>query len=345
MSGSDRGGLNRWGVAALASAGFAAAGAGIWALERNVVKRLRRGEDPDQGADFAIHEDERLVARTPDGAELAVYARGHHDAPTIVFVHGWTLAARVWTKQFADLPDRGFRVVAYDQRGHGASTSGHEGFSDETLGLDLATVLESLDLRDVVVVGHSMGGLAVQAFCSWHPEVAAERVRGVVLLSTLARTMIGDPFGGLIEQVAARVPDMTWVMARPDLGFLLSRAGFGRDALPSHIEFTRRLTTECATTTRRDAGRMLLDIDLTERLADIDLPALVVVGSADLLTPVKGAELIHEGLPKSRLEIVEGAGHMIMLERPREFEEMIAEFAAEVGVGRPGAAATEGVRS
>jgi len=328
--------VRRWRAAALVSGAAAMLGAGVWAVEREVVRRVRRRPDPDAGVDFQLVDHERITVPTHDGGDLAVYTRGR--GPAVVLSHGWTLAARVWAKQFADLPERGYRVIAYDQRGHGASSAGTDGYTDAALGADIRSVLEGLDLRDAVLVGHSMGGLAVESFAASFPEVAEQRVRGLVLLSTLARSMLGDPVRAIAEQVVERAPDLGWMMARPDLGFLVARAGFGREPLPSHVEFTRRLTSECALTARRDAGRMLIGVDLTESLSGVTMPVLIVVGSADLLTPPRGARLLHELLPGSRLEVLDGGGHMLMLERSKELEDLIVEFAGDVGAAANGAA-------
>src|SRR6185369_15984367 len=125
---------------------------------------------------------------------------------------------------------------------------GREGHSVENLALDLRTVLDQLDLRGAVLVGHSMGGAAVQAFVTQFPEVAAERVAGIVLLSTFART----PFGAhssrakaRMEWLSRRSPDMGWLWSAPNLGLVLARLGFGRDPQPSHVELVRQMLNDC----------------------------------------------------------------------------------------------------
>src|SRR4029450_5469791 len=97
------------------------------------------------------------------------------------------LSVRTWVKQMESLPDAGFRTIAFDHRGHGASSVGEGGHTLDTLAEDVRTVVEGLDLHDAVLVGHSMGGVAIQLFCLRHPEIAAERVAGIVLLSSLSR--------------------------------------------------------------------------------------------------------------------------------------------------------------
>ena len=104
-------------------------------------------------------------------------------------------------------------------------------------------MLEALDLRDAVLVGHSMGGVAVQAFVHAFPEIAAERVAGIVLLSTLAKTPLGSHSTRTkrrIEQITNHVPDMSWLWASPNLGFL------ARPARASGAIRSRATSSSCA---------------------------------------------------------------------------------------------------
>jgi pimeloyl-ACP methyl ester carboxylesterase len=224
-------------------------------------------------------------------------------------------------------------VIAVDQRGHGASIAGDSGHGVEHIGDDLALVLRELDLRDAILIGHSMGGIAVQSFAIRHPDVARERVRGLILLSTLCRTPVGSRSTQLrdaIEHVTRRAPDSTRLWKTKNLGFLLARIGFGREPYASEVELVRQMLRDCPHDTRVAATRSLIGIDLTDALAAISHPTLVVCGTADAITPPFHARQIHEAIAGSRLELVEGAGHMIMLERAELLHGLIHDFAREV---------------
>ena len=200
----------------------------------------------------------------------------------------------------------------------------------------MQTVLEGLDLRDVVLVGHSMGGLAAQAFAINHGGVARSRVRGLVLLSTFARTPAASLSPFPVEKAYGWL-DLAALMRRPQLGLLIARLGFGRDPQASQVELTRRMLVECDPETARDAILPLLNVDLTGDLHRIDLPTLVIGGKADVLTPPMEARRLARGIPGARLVLMERAGHMIMLERAEELDELLVDFAREVGT-LPGAA-------
>jgi len=304
-----------------------------YGAQRIAAARIRRLPDEDAARAFDLPDYVDHHLRTHDGGSLYTVERGAEADPTIVLSHGVTLSVRTWFHQLEDLPARGFRVVAFDHRGHGRSVVGHEGQSLDNLGRDLKTVLEGLDLRDAVLVGHSMGGVAVQWFVTQYPDIAAARVAGIVLLSTLAYT----PFGSRPTRTKARLekltkhsPDTTWFWERPNLGFLAARIGFGTDPKPSHVELVRRMMLDCPHETRVEAPRVLVGLDLTHDLPNIRIPTLVIGGTADVLTPPFEARRMAELIPGARLELMQGGGHMLMLERVDQLDDLIADFAREV---------------
>ena len=315
------------GVAAGVAAGVAGAAYGV---QRTVARNLRNRPDPDAGKLGRLRFDEERRFPSHDGGSVYVISRGA--GPTIVFSHGVTIDSRVWVKQLDTLPDQGLRVVAFDHRGHGKSVVGDTGYSLANLGADVRTVLEGLDLTDVILVGHSMGGLAAQAFVLGHPEVARTRVRGLVLLSTFART----PLAALSSRgPSARLSgwlDLAALMRRPQFGTMLARLGFGREPLASQVELARQMLAECDPDTAREAIEPLLGVDLTGDVGRIDLPTLVIAGKADLLTPPAEARRLADRIPRARLVLIERAGHMVMLERAAELQALLLDFAREVGV-------------
>jgi non-heme chloroperoxidase len=323
-------------VGAGVAAGVLAGGA--WALERTLAARTRSRPDPDRGSDFALPPGEARKFPSHDGGTIATLAYG--EGPTIVLSHGVTLSNRTWVKQFEALPGQGFRVVAFDHRGHGDSDLGTGGHSVDNLADDVRTVLDALDVRDGVIVGHSMGGIAVQAYVTRHPEHAAERLRGIVLLSTLSRVRTSEMrrLQKLVELVTNKTPDLGAVLRRRNLGLLLTRIGFGADAQPSHVELTRQMIAACAADTSRSAAQALLSLDLTRALPMITLPTLVVCGTADVITPPAESRRIADLIPGARLELFPRAGHMLMLERAEQLDALNVDFAREVGARAPSVA-------
>lgn len=310
------------------AAGVAATVAGTaFAGERLAARRLRRHADPDSGHDLVVPFDEVRTLPGPDGGTISIVSRGQ--GPPIVLSHGVTLSVRTWVKQMESLPAAGFRTIAFDHRGHGASTVGEGGHTLDTLAADVRSVVEGLDLRGAVLVGHSMGGIAVQLFCLRHPEVAAERVAGIVLMNTLSRTALSGNalLLALIDWVARVTPEAGGVLGLENVGLLLARIGFGRDPQPSHVELTRQMILACAPETRKAAPSALLGLDLTAELPGLAVPTLVIGGTNDVITPPAESRRIARLVPGARLELLEGTGHMAMLEQAGAVDRFLLEFA------------------
>jgi 3-oxoadipate enol-lactonase len=329
-----------WWQHALRGAGIAGGVAGgvagaAYAAERAVVAGVRRHPDPDAGRELTPVFDEARRIPSHDGGSIYTISRG--EGPTVLFSHGVTLDVRLWFKQFDELPARGLRVVAYDQRGHGQSETGSSGHSIENLAEDLKTVIRELDLRDVVVVGHSMGGIAAQAFANNHAKFAQRRVRGLVLMSTLAKTHISGSqrLRDLVGRLSEGRLNLPALIGQPNFGFLLTRLGYGRDPQPSHVELNRQMIADCQRDSITPTVRALLAFDLTADLPHIDLPTLVLSGTADLLAPPAESRRIAELIPGARLEVFKSAGHMLMFERSEEVDDLIEDFVRDLGSGAP----------
>jgi pimeloyl-ACP methyl ester carboxylesterase len=162
--------------------------------------------------------------RSYDGTELAVLVAG--DGPPLVLAHGSLVSSSSWALMWRPLVDAGYRLIAYDLRGHGLSTLGGDGFGTGPYGRDLAAVLGHFEVRDGVVVGHSAGAIGTLALAAQAPDVLAAHVRGLVLASASPRG-IGDSvqkrllapviFSGLIVRVLRR-PRSVRAFARTPFG-------------------------------------------------------------------------------------------------------------------------------
>ncbi len=298
--------------------------AGSVAAKRAVDRKIATwsmNPDLSDGAPLAMPEGDPVEVTAADGAMLRGLDCG--EGPTVVLVHGWIEDHRFWAPVARRLVEAGCRVVAIDQRGHGESDRGSAPYRPETLADDVRTWIDALDLRDVVLAGHSMGGLASMAFAIAHPELATERLRGLVLVATLAAPP-EDPRLPEIEVDMSRfLPMVDRFMRLEDYGLLSLVRVFGTNPARIQMEATRTgfLTTD--KTTRADAARMLTDFDLRPGLGDIDLPSVVIAGTHDQLTFLHTNEEIADLIPRCRFEVLPGRGHMLMFEAPDPVTEQI----------------------
>jgi pimeloyl-ACP methyl ester carboxylesterase len=333
--------MSRSGTAGLIGGliGVAAVGAGIGlAAERRVVGRERLRPDPDSAEPFfALPADRMREVRTEDGVALHVEEVGPEQAPiTVVFVHGYTQEMAVWHYQRKDLAaDNPGRLVFYDQRAHGRSGRGApERSTVDQLGRDLHAVLEAVvPTGPVVLVGHSMGGMTVMALADDHPALFGPRIVGVGLLSTSTGRLAEVSFGlpSAVTPLTRRVmPFLTRGMrARPsvfergrrlgtDLAFVLTKHGaFGSsDVSPSLVQFVERMTASTPVDVIAEFYETFTTHDKLAALGVLrDLETLVLVGREDLLTPLAHSEAMARAVPNASFVVVEGAGHMVQLER------------------------------
>jgi pimeloyl-ACP methyl ester carboxylesterase len=326
-------------IAAVAAGTAAVAGLATAVAIKRSFDRTRREADPHAADDLAWPDDvrEHTVASS-DGGTIHVVDRGDERRQPVVFVHGIGLQARLWRYQFDDLVDR-FRVIAVDARGHGRSVAGREGYGLSRVADDLAAVLSHVDARDAIVVGHSMGGMALMRFCAEHRDVLDERVAGLVFVATspgfplaAITQRVGPAAVAAGERIGWRVPSFRF--PEHEVTSALVRQGFGRHPSPTHIELTRQLLAEAAPAALYPSGFHMVGHDARRALATTHTPSLVVVGDCDRLTPVRAARRIARHLPDSRLEVLPGCGHQVMLERREELAKLLIEFADEIALTR-----------
>jgi pimeloyl-ACP methyl ester carboxylesterase len=333
------------GVGLLAGGLLLGVGAGV-TLERALVGRDRRREDPEAGEPFGAIRGTPTRLTSHDGTRLHVEELGQ--GPCLVFAHGFSLTQDAWHYQRRDLPDR-FRCVFYDQRGHGRSgRPRRHDYSLPALAGDLKAVLDWTGEERVVVVAHSMGGIAALQFAEQFPEELGGRVAGLVLVgSTYLDTVRGmtaavSAWGSAWAQRTLITGAFRFMGQDPtraqqlrrrgsDLGYLGTRLfGFGPNPSPSQVAFIDQTLAGTDVEVWAKVFPSLVDFDLSESLEAVDVPALIVAGDKDRLTPPAAARYMADKIPGARLLILEDAGHCAFLEEHEVLDAEIAAFADEV---------------
>ena len=317
------------GVASIAAVGALAGAHAIRSPSR------RRRADPYAGENFGLIDSDRdSTVVTDDGVRLAVRECGPAEAPlTVVFAHGFSNRMTSFHMQRRNLEQRwgtNVRMVFFDMRGHGLSgVPTPESCTIEQLGRDLETVIEAfVPHGPIVLVGHSMGGMAIMAAARQCPHLFTSRIAGVALLSTTAaglairgltrnlRNPVVDGFGMLVRAAPGLV-QIGRVAARTVIRPILHVSSFGTDVGPTLSKFTFGMIDATSVLTIVKFLRPLEVHDESDALPLMaHLPVLVLGGSADMIIPYGGAVAIAEALPFSDLVRVEGAGHMAHLEFP-----------------------------
>jgi pimeloyl-ACP methyl ester carboxylesterase len=293
----------------------------------------------------------RLVVPSADGTRLAVEVHGEPpdgdpERPTVVLAHGWTCSASFWVRVVNRLRTD-LRVVVYDQRGHGRSQAVcGDGFTPGALADDLAAVLEATvpQGRPAVVAGHSMGAMGLVALAGRHPDVLRERVAGALLASTGVAELIGRvallpagprrarrPASARALRARERVmrlgmadPRPLHALPRPLARALLTDITMSPEATRTEREYAADVVLACPPGTYTGFAEMLTRLDLRQELRLFDVPAIVLVGTRDRLTPPWHARRMLAALPRP-LGLVElpGQGHMTPVTAPEPLCEAV----------------------
>lgn len=259
-------------------------------------------------------------------------------APPIVLSHGWACSTRMWNPQVAELASR-HRVICYDQRGHGSTPVGTAPATLDTLADDLAAVVRATIApgRPAVIVGHSMGGMTVNAWAARHPDDVPVYARGVLLASTAVDRLLRD-FGvlPLPERVPGALAIGRAAMGAPVSSLLLPARGFhyasmGSGATAAQIAFCRGIVNACRARDRGRWGPAMGRLDVRAGLDRLTVPTGVIVGTEDRLTPPVHARRMAGELQEAgrleRLTELAGVGHMSSVEAPFEFNAQIRHLA------------------
>jgi pimeloyl-ACP methyl ester carboxylesterase len=274
-----------------------------------------------------------LTAVSADGARLHVELHGPVDdpaAPAVVLAHGWTCSTAFWAAQLHELA-AGHRVIAYDQRGHGRSPASPD-CSTKALADDLEAVLAATLApgEKAVIAAHSMGGMTVLA-AAGRPRFR-EHAAAVLLCSTGSSRLVAE--ATVVPIPAGRLR-------------ILKYATMGAGSAPQAVEACARIVHACPRGVRHAWSQVLDRLDLDDAVRELRVPAAVVVGTADRLTPPVHARALAAALPQcAGLTVLPGLGHMTPMEAPgritRQIRELVAAHLRRPGDGDDGADAADG---
>lgn len=279
---------------------------------------------------------------TGDGIRLSYDQWGDQSKPNVVLIPGWCQTALQWKKQYEDLSED-FHITTYDHRGHGESEQTTRGFRVSRLSADLNDLLVQLDLKNVTLVGHSMGCSIIWSHWDLFTD-SRSRIKSLVLVdqspcmlprpewSEETSRMIGTVFtdeslNGFAS--ALTTPDAEAVLS----GFIPSM--FTKAFSPEDVKWTieRNLLMDS-----KNAATLLLDHgknDWRDVIETIDVPTLVVAATASIC-PLPGLEWIAEHIKGSKLVVFdeqEGGSHFMFYENPTKFNEVVRRFVETSGAG------------
>lgn len=261
-------------------------------------------------AETRLSQRRRSIVEASDGTRLH-YEDWGSGAP-LLFIAPWGLDSSWWEYEVAALIGQGVRCVALDRRGHGRSESTSRGLDFDTLADDIAATLTQLDLRDVTLVGHSMGCAEVVRYLSRH---RAARVKRAVLVATITPFLLktqDNPTG--VDSAVFDRGRANLAKDRPNQIAAAADAFFGapRNAVSQEIKgwWTRMMVDRVSLMTMLELHRAFTTTDFRAELPRIAVPTLLIHGDADASAPLEMTSRRTAALiPGSELRIYEGAAH------------------------------------
>lgn len=235
----------------------------------------------------------------------------------VVFIHGWPHNSEMWEYQLAELPHHNLRCIAYDRRGFGKSDRPWKGYDYDTLADDLKEVIDQLDLKDVVLVGFSMGGGEIARYIG---KYGTDGIDKVVLISAVTPYMLKtndnpdgvdkETFDGMVEKIQEDRPAFLATFGKQFYGVNMMNHPVSQEILDWNqmhcLMSSAKATTDCV--------RSFSETDFRNDVAKINIPTLIIHGDSDKTVPIEASgERTAALMPHAKYIVYEGAPHGLFI--------------------------------
>jgi non-heme chloroperoxidase len=260
----------------------------------------------------------------PDGTKLRTMSAGQ--GKTVVLAHGFGGTIRDWNLIFNQLVQEGYHVIAFEQRGHHKSTIGTEGINSRAMASDYNTVLAYFDVKDAVLVGHSMGGFLSIRFMLDYPDIVKQRLRGALIVSSFAGDISRDNDQNKYQIPAIEKGWINTIFSNESLATLFQSTVIGQPnkaIVQSAIDnFKVQNYTQLIPILQAFGNE-----NYYPRLKEIALPCTILVGTLDKTAPAFHSEILARDIPHAKLEKLQNCGHLLTWEAPTAVSDCIKKLA------------------
>jgi non-heme chloroperoxidase len=264
---------------------------------------------------------------------IELYYEDHGEGPAVVLVHGWPVDSRSWEPQLYPLLTAGYRVITYDRRGFGRSSRPTVGYDFDTLAADLQEVLEHLDLRGATVVGFSLGTGELARYIG---RYGTGRLGAAVFIESLAPSFAksaDNPWGvdeaGVVGVQQAILADRAAWLTGLINDFLNLEDNLGKRVSEETVRGIWNAASEASPYATWACPPGWLE-DFTGDIPKIDVPTLILHGTADRILPIDGqGRRLHAALPSARYVEVDGGPHVMCVSHAPEVNRELLAFLSE----------------
>lgn len=245
--------------------------------------------------------------------------------PPLLLIAGLGCDRNIWKPfQVAEL-SKHFQVIIFDNRGIGESDKPQGPYSTAQMADDAADLLTQLDIVSAHILGHSMGGMISLEFAIRHPD----KTKTLIVASGIDRADEWMKTKQIANQGLSKLevdePALRESIAWMNIMWMFDQTYFGKTGAVNRVLEVMKASTQ-PFEAYRSQSQALANHDATHGLGNIECPTLVILGKEDILTPLRYTEGIVDAIPDARLELIDDCGHMIIFEKPNEFNSLVIDF-------------------
>jgi len=260
--------------------------------------------------------------KSPDDTEIFTIADGQGDH-SVLLAHGYGFNAIEWNIIMPILVQKGYQVIAFDQRGHGRSTIGNEGISSKAMASDYAAIIEAYELTSCIIVGHSMGGFLTIKTLLDYPELQNKVVKGAVLMATFAGDVYRKNFQNRIQIPLIKSGILLKLIKINALGKAFSLSLTGKNPDPELLRVIPEIFSQQNHRALVPILKAFGDESYYDRLDEIIIPCAIVIGTLDKTTPPFHTDDLARLIPNNKRIDVPDKGHCLNAEAPEVIIEAV----------------------
>lgn len=271
-----------------------------------------------------------FLTHETDTQNVDIFFEDYGQGQPVILIHGWPLSHRAWEQQIWAIVDAGYRCIAYDRRGFGNSSAPYRSYDYSTLAADLHQIIQQLELKNVVLVGFSMGGGEVVRYCT---DFGTSNIAKAALISSIIPLVAkkDDNPDGVPESDLADIID---ALQKDRVGFLqdfhknfYNYSDTDQTVSDAQLHYDWSIASHASPIATIQAALAWAKTDFRSELGNVDIPTLIVHGDADQIVPkATSADQAAEGIPMCTYEVLKDGPHGLNITHKEELNEILLSF-------------------